>query len=60
MENVFILVFDWDCIRATIELESTPPDKKAPKGTSDNICEETAFDQTLSSLLTASEGVPEN
>ena len=60
IENVFTLTSEWDCIKETIVLESIPPDKNAPKGTSDCICEETAFDKTDSSLLTASDGVSEH
>ena len=57
---MFTLLLEKDCIKATTVLESIPPDKKAPKGTSDCICEETAFDKTLSSLFTASDDVKEN
>lgn len=35
-EKVLILFSDCDCIIETISEESIPPDKNAPKGTSDN------------------------
>jgi hypothetical protein len=38
MENVFTERDDCACINATTVEESTPPDKKAPKGTSATIC----------------------
>ena len=57
---MYLLLFEKDCIKATTVLESIPPDKKAPRGTSDCICEETAFDKTLSSVFTASDDEKEN
>ena len=42
MENVFTGRSDARLIKATTVLESTPPERNAPRGTSDIICEETA------------------
>src|SRR5438874_10043871 len=38
------------CISATMVLESTPPDRKAPSGTSDTICSLTRSEEHTSEL----------
>ncbi|MNE98372.1 hypothetical protein D3C80_1968750 [compost metagenome] len=43
-----------DCINETIRLESTPPDRNAPSGTSAIICDFTAADSLSPTTSTTS------
>ena len=60
MVKVLIGLADCVCINATTVLESTPPDKNAPKGTSATICWRMASLARASNASTASLGVPKN
>ena len=58
MENDRIGRGEWRCISPTMVLESIPPDRKAPSGTSATICSFTAAVSRCSSSSTTSSGVP--
>src|SRR5450756_954564 len=60
MVNVLTGREDCACINATTILESIPPDKNAPSGTSAIICWRTASLANTSSASTASSAVPAN
>ena len=48
----------WRCIRETIRLESIPPDRKAPTGTSATMRAATDSDRVASSSSTMASTVP--
>jgi hypothetical protein len=58
IENVFTGRDDSDCISATTVLESMPPERKAPTGTSESIWSRTASVSRFSSSSTASMSLP--
>jgi hypothetical protein len=60
IENVLTAFEEFDCMSATIVEESTPPDKNAPNGTSEIICNLTALLSKESNSVTASFKFPLN
>ena len=60
MVKVLTARADCACISDTTSDESTPPDRKAPSGTSAAICLATASRNNVSSACTASAGEPTN